>query len=356
MTETQAFYDRIAPGYHRWWAHVIEPATPRLLDFVAPAVRGARPASAPLALTPRPTMGGRPSGRSVVQMDDRGAGVTYRPATEDDIEAEHRVFVAAEGDLLERHGFAWPAPPPLERHAPSLRHLIRTDGARAFVAVADGAVVGYSNAFIREDAWFLASLFIAPGYQGRGIGRRLIERSIAGAPRRRMTITDAIQPISNALYARFGLLPATPIIGFAGASETSSGTELVAAEATPDELGALDRIGYGFDRAIDHAFWRLQAEPTLWRRSGEPVAYSYRWPSGRIGPICGRDGSSAADALRAELLDGAPHRVDIPGSSRALMAAALGAGLQLRAPAGLLLVSDDAPLPTSLAISSYGLF
>lgn len=289
-------------------------------------------------------------------MGDLEAGVTYRPATEDDIEAEHRVFVAAEGGLLERHGFGWPTAPPLETLAPGLRHLIRADGARAFVAVVDGAVVGYSNAFVREDAWFLASLFIDPGHQGRGIGRRLVERSIAGAPRRRMTITDAIQPISNALYARFGLLPATPIIGFAGASDISSGTELVPTEATPDTLGALDRIAYGFDRAIDHAFWRSQAEPTLWRRSGEPVAYSYRWPTGRIGPICGRDGPSAADALKAELLDGAPHRVDIPGSSRTLMAAALGAGLQLRAPAGLLLVSDDAPLPTSLAISSYGLY
>jgi ubiquinone/menaquinone biosynthesis C-methylase UbiE len=35
---TPAQYDRIAPGYHRWWAPVIEPAALRLLDLVAPVV------------------------------------------------------------------------------------------------------------------------------------------------------------------------------------------------------------------------------------------------------------------------------------------------------------------------------
>lgn len=38
LTGTQALYDRIAPGYHRWWAPVIEPAALRLLDLVAPVI------------------------------------------------------------------------------------------------------------------------------------------------------------------------------------------------------------------------------------------------------------------------------------------------------------------------------
>lgn len=38
LTGTQALYDRIAPGYHRWWAPVIESAALRLLDLVAPVV------------------------------------------------------------------------------------------------------------------------------------------------------------------------------------------------------------------------------------------------------------------------------------------------------------------------------
>jgi ubiquinone/menaquinone biosynthesis C-methylase UbiE len=38
LTSTQALYDRIAPGYHRWWAPVIKPAALHLLDLVAPVV------------------------------------------------------------------------------------------------------------------------------------------------------------------------------------------------------------------------------------------------------------------------------------------------------------------------------
>jgi ubiquinone/menaquinone biosynthesis C-methylase UbiE len=38
LTGTQALYDRIAPGYQRWWAPVIAPAALHLLDLVAPAV------------------------------------------------------------------------------------------------------------------------------------------------------------------------------------------------------------------------------------------------------------------------------------------------------------------------------
>lgn len=44
MTTTQALYDRIAPGYHRWWAPVIEPAALRLLELVAPRVDSHREA------------------------------------------------------------------------------------------------------------------------------------------------------------------------------------------------------------------------------------------------------------------------------------------------------------------------
>jgi hypothetical protein len=48
--------------------------------------------------------------------------------------------------------------------------------------------------------------------------------------------------------------------------------------------------------------------------------------------------------------------VEMPGTSRALVAAALAAGMRLEAPPGLLLLGDGLPAPTSLAISGYFLF
>jgi GNAT superfamily N-acetyltransferase len=261
--------------------------------------------------------------------------VTYRRTTEADIEAEHAVFVAAEGELLERHGFAWADPPSADRLAPGRRHVLRTDGERCFVAEADdGTVVGYSGAFVRDATWFLSSLFVHPAAPGMGVGRRLFELAFDGAPARRITITDSIQPVSNALYANHGLLPITPILSFAGEVEIDRPDDLRSAGLDGRALEALDLAGYGFDRAVDHPYWQSVADGTLWRRDGAPVAYSYAWPSGRIGPIVGRDGTSAAAALRAELARGGHHVVEVPGTSRRVVEMALSSGLRLGARPG----------------------
>ena len=208
---------------------------------------------------------------------------------------------------------------------------------------------------MRGETWFLAGLFIDPGHQGLGVGRRLLELALAGAPAHRMTISDAIQPVSNALYAKHGLLPTTPILAFKGPATVDTPSDLVASEPTAAALVLLDRAAYGFDRAVDHAFWAAEATPTLWLRDGAPVAYSYRWPRGRIGPVAGRDEASAAAALQAELARQPDPSVEIPGTSRSLVRVALAAGLRIVPPPGLLLISDGVEPPRSLAISSYGL-
>lgn len=282
--------------------------------------------------------------------------VSYRAATSDDIEAQHAVFVAAEGELLGRHGFGWADPPPPAALAPGFRHFLEHDGGRCFVAEANGRVVGYSAAWVRGDAWFLAGLFIDPAYQGRGVGRRLVELATAAAPATRMTISDSIQPVSNALYAKNGMLPITPILTFRGTAVVEPPSGLVAGDTDPPTLARLDLAVYGFDRAVDHAYWATQATGTLWRRDGEPVAYSYRWPNGKIGPLGAVDGETAAAALRAELARRPAGLVMLPGTSRSLVRVAIDSGLRLVAPAGLLLLSDGVEPPLALAISGYGTY
>lgn len=149
--------------------------------------------------------------------------IAYRPASEEDIAAQHLVFCQAEGGLLRRHGFDW-SDPPFEAVSPTLRHLLLHDRDRVFVAESDGKVVGFSAAFVRASTWFLSALFIDPQFQGRGIGRRLFELAYADPPARRITITDSIQPASNALYAKHGLIPTTPILGFAGRPSVTAPT------------------------------------------------------------------------------------------------------------------------------------
>jgi GNAT superfamily N-acetyltransferase len=284
--------------------------------------------------------------------------IEYRPATETDLAAEYEVFVEASGGLLRRHGFEAPEATAegAERFARGHTHVLANDGERSFVAVADGAVVGYSDAIVRHDTWFFSSLFIRERFQGRGVGRRLLELSWCDGYRRRMTISSSIQPVSNGLYAKHGLVPATPMLALAGEPRTdpSSGLEPVAPE--PDAIAILDRAAYGFDRRVDHAYWSREKAGTLWLRNGEPAAYSYRSEGGSIGPVAGADPEGAAAALQAELARcHGPAWVDIPGSARELVETALAAGLRFEAPPGLLLLSAGVAPPRSLAIASYGL-
>lgn len=131
-------------------------------------------------------------------------------------------------------------------------------------------------------------------------------------------------------------------------------------EPTSDALRAIDLAAYSFDRAIDHDFWaRTSTRATMWVRGGEPSAYSYRggFLDGRVtGPVAGLDPESAALALRAELSTnpGQKTRVDIPGSTTALVQVAIDAGLGLTNP-GLLFLSGAEQPPTAYAIYSHWL-
>jgi GNAT superfamily N-acetyltransferase len=279
-----------------------------------------------------------------------------RPAVEADLDAMYGVFRAAMGDLFGRHGFA-PPDPGLEAFRSLRQHLLDHDAERCWVADAGGSVVAFSAALVREDTWFLASLFVLPESQGRGLGPALLDRVWGSGYGRRLTMTDAIQPVSNGLYARRGLIPATPVLTLAGRPQRTSPAIVEPGAADTAAVARLDRAAYGFDRAADHGYWRSHARQTLWLEMGEPVAYSYRWPGGRIGPVAGLDGRRAAAALRAELAasDWDEAVVLVPGSSGALVTAALEAGLRIVGPPGLLLISDGSPPPEGLAVSSFTL-
>jgi ribosomal protein S18 acetylase RimI-like enzyme len=118
-------------------------------------------------------------------------GLEFRRASELDLRAQYELFVAAEGELWQRHGFPWSAAPFQAWSAPH-RHLLAADGERSFVALDGERLAGFSAALARGDTWFLAALFVSPEYQGRRAGRELLDRCWAGDYRRRMTITDSI--------------------------------------------------------------------------------------------------------------------------------------------------------------------
>jgi GNAT superfamily N-acetyltransferase len=270
--------------------------------------------------------------------------VELRPTTVADLPALHALFLASLGGVFRSHGFEPPSPT-LEVFAAQQGQVLAT--GTCFVAEEhDGRPAGYVSAWARGDDWFLGSLFIAPKAQGRGVGSALLDAAWGDHPRRR-TITDAIQPISNALYGRRGLLPATPVLTFTGRPRTDA-----VVEPGDASLAAVDTVAYGFDRSVDHAYWARFGRRTTW-----PGAYSYVFPGGAIGPVGGLGPQAAAAALQSELARADEAvTVRIPGSSRALLEVALRAKLRLAPVPGLLLLSDGLQPPDALAIASYTLF
>ena len=161
--------------------------------------------------------------------------VSYRPGREADLDDCTRVWRIGIEDYQGR--LNQPAMPddlgPLRR---LLAHLLATDPERFWVATAldddtgAEAIIGFSSASLRDGLWFLAMLFVDPRYQRDGVGQALMDRSQAGrdvdpgGPRIPSPddpldsgihtwgmCTDAVQPISNALYARRGMVPRIPI-------------------------------------------------------------------------------------------------------------------------------------------------
>jgi GNAT superfamily N-acetyltransferase len=111
-----------------------------------------------------------------------------RPMAEEDVAACEGVWHEAFAAM--RHAYHLPGPPaaPLERDRLRRRiaGLRATDPDGAWVAARAGEVVGFAQAFRREDLWVLSLLAVDLAHQGEGVARALLERALAygdpGAP------------------------------------------------------------------------------------------------------------------------------------------------------------------------------
>ena len=234
-------------------------------------------------------------------MRSTGIELPDRPARPDDLAACTRLWDVAIGDYVRRLNQPWfPGElGPLER---LLRHLLSTDPDLFRVATRPGSdePVAFVSANRRGATWFLSMLFVDPSLQRAGVGRGLLERVLPPPAERAGlamgTATDSAQPISNGLYAAYGMVPRMPVWRLVGRPERPDALEplpadvevevLAAATEAPDAVHAIDREVVGYERPRDHAFMlserRLLA---VYRRGGRPVGYGYASPSGRFGPM-----------------------------------------------------------------------
>jgi ribosomal protein S18 acetylase RimI-like enzyme len=281
--------------------------------------------------------------------------VRFRPAAASDLEPTYEVFVAAANELRARSGRAPIDDTPQRRSwaIPFRRHALAHDPERFWVAEAEDRVVGFGIAMLRERLWYLAALHVLPEYQGRRVGHELLERCLAadGARAVRIVISEAAQPVSNALYAKHGMYQWVPLLHLAGAIPTTQldepdlDSEPIGDAALP-ELEVIDRLVLGVARAIDHRYWFGQPGLTglLFRRRGEATGYAYVSASGQMGPVAARLPRQLPHVLSASLRfasqRGVRHAVMVvPGHCRAALAYLLQSGFAYGESINLLLAS-----------------
>jgi GNAT superfamily N-acetyltransferase len=329
--------------------------------------------------------------------------ISYRPPRPEELADCALVWHASVNDYMARIGH--PLPPPVLEPAVRLgEHLLATDPGHFRVAVKRPGpggrerIVGFGIGLQREHVWFLSQLYVLPTEQRRGIGRALLslvlpsapEAGTAGAPddtdRRPgvlATCTDSAQPISNALYGKFGIVPRTPVFNLVGRPSSPSHLPTLPAgvEAVPLEpaeglshrnpagpgkvelehaIDAIDRDVLGYAHQPDHLFLRVQGRTGfLYRtRAGEPLGYGYSSQVGRFGPVALLDETLTAPVI-GHLMSAIEPRgaasVWVPGANDRAMVALLRAGLRIEGFPAMLcwtrpFAAFDRYLPAGLAL------
>jgi GNAT superfamily N-acetyltransferase len=242
--------------------------------------------------------------------------VSFRHATVDDLPVCGQIWRASITDYVVPLG-QQPIPDELGPITRLYEHLHATDPERFVVAVTPDAgmpggerVTGFALAVVREHVWFLSMLFVLPDTQARGIGRALLDRVLPSEVDGmvRATGTDSAQPISNALYATYGLVPRMQLLNLVGLPRRPDAFAPLPSGIVPvafDELAAgpeghadlvrtvdaLDREIAGFAHPADHRYLRIDSRRGWLYRGpdGTALGYGYAGEAGRIGPIAVRD-------------------------------------------------------------------
>lgn len=283
--------------------------------------------------------------------------IGYRHAQPDDVPAISKVLADAINALSVRHGFGDeqinPVPP-----NPYFAFALREEPEGFWAAESGGEVVGFTHSWVRGPFWFLAHLFISPGCQGKGVGRRLLDKALEhggqAAIANRSLITFAYNPTSISLYMRSGMYPREPLYAMRGARSSllagRTRTEAPAyerARAGQDTLEVLSRVDeqvLGFARELHHRYFLSVpgASCYLFRNKSAVDGYAYVWTNGRVGPLAVTSPSRFAPVMNAALGLAAAESLDsvsitVPGCNEQGVAIALSAGMRILYP--LLLMS-----------------
>lgn len=281
-------------------------------------------------------------------MSRRVEGVRYRRARPGDMLACGRVFSRAERAMGARLGLSVHTGPPVI--APILSHVRKTDPGGFQVAEVGGRVVGYASVISRGRVDMVTQFWVNPSLIGRGVGRPLLERALAGvrpSPGDARCVVSSIDARAQHLYLTLGMVPATMVYEFGGKPrrraprprrrvhlEPVAGAGVASREAL-DLAARYDRSLRGARRDADIRFIVTQRRATVFRAFAgrREVGYIVVAPNGRVGPGGTRTPAHAAGLMWSALREvgrmGAGEvQTIVPGTNAGAVEVALAAGLR----------------------------
>jgi GNAT superfamily N-acetyltransferase len=282
--------------------------------------------------------------------------VVCRPARAQDLERANELVVGSINHMSERHGFG-----PIAGVRTPIFSMFswRDDPDGLWVAEDAGTLLGFAFSWVCGDLWFLAQLFVAPGQQGGGIGRELLQRTFEHARKAnaatRALITFPFNTVSQGLYIRHGLFPKCPIYNFNVAREVLAsrlhGAQLrgVPIESTASHLHSLaeiDAVALGVSRAKHHGFLLGDGatKGVMLYAGDDCVGYAYV-ADGHIGPLAVKQKAALGAAFRTALSlaaesGSAQVSAFLPGSCDEALSIAVAHGMRITIPM-LLMSSRD---------------
>jgi len=281
----------------------------------------------------------------------------FRSPCPEELQSAEELVVRSINDLTQRHGFG-----PMATLRPPAFQLfsLQDDPDGLWLAEADGEILGFAFSWVCDDLWFLAELFVAPGAQGRGIGKELLTRTFeharkAGATNKAL-ITFTFNVVSQGLYIGHGLFPRFPIYFFSIErealmkrlhGETLRGTCI---EATASHLSRLAQIDFGvlgISREKHHRYLlndKAMKGYFLHRRD-DFIGYAYVSTTGHVGPLAVAQPNEMGAAFTTALILGSACRASqvsafLPAVNETVLRIATEHGLRITFPMVLVSTRD----------------
>ncbi|KAI9031248.1 hypothetical protein DFJ74DRAFT_655116 [Hyaloraphidium curvatum] len=177
------------------------------------------------------------------------------------------------------------------------RHALQTDPENFFIAedVDADKIVGFATATSRPPMFFVGFVFVLPDYahpKAKGVGRTLFGRLMKNVPEGDTVglTVDTAQPISNSLYAQWGVVGKQPLQYLDGPLDVSkidfrrtlTPVSIVASNPTESQItfeDALPKI-----RALDADIVRFARRKEDWDfiYAGRPIAQLYKDEGGAV--------------------------------------------------------------------------